>query len=308
MLRTLNKSWAPLFTNSSLKPAFQTRYYPGGKGELKKIGGRKKSAEIIAKITNTMKLVASVKFKAAQQKAEETAPFFTSLQKVFDEHAFTSTKEQKQQKVLSILVTTDKGLCGPINSNLLRTVRKLSDSKRTTVILVGEKAASGIFNIGLAPRVTFSSHFLKGDTNFIQLGAIAEKAISMDFDVCKIWYNKFVSAIEFAVTAIEVPSLATLSEPQNKSKLYRYEINEPLPQVLTDLTEFYIAAALNYTYYQTAASEMASRQNSMDSATKNAKELIKKLRIRYNKIRQGVITTELTEITSGASVIKGKEA
>jgi len=294
---------------NDVAPTTQTRSFPGGKGDLKKLGSRKRSATVIAKITNTMKLVASVKFKMAQQRAHETTPFFTTLDKFLNTTgAKTSSKDPKDQKYLSLLMTTDKGLCGPINSNLLRNMKKVAEDKTMSFILIGEKGYSGITNIGLAKGVLFSCHYGgRGEPTFNDFGAIAERAAQQEFDVCSVYYNKFVSAIDFAVKSVEIPSHATILEAQNQKKIVLYDHAEPLKQIAKDLIEFYIAAALNYTYYQTAASEMASRQNSMDSATKNAKDLIRRLRIKFNKIRQNVITNELIEITSGAQVIQGKK-
>eukprot|EP01121_Diplochlamys_sp_Union-15-3_P015946 TRINITY_DN5342_c0_g1_i2.p1 TRINITY_DN5342_c0_g1~~TRINITY_DN5342_c0_g1_i2.p1 ORF type:complete len:324 (-),score=66.47 TRINITY_DN5342_c0_g1_i2:79-1002(-) len=288
--------------------ASQARNYPGGKGDLKILATRKKSAQVIKKITNTMKLVASVRFKIAQQKAQETTSFFTATDKLFD-FADIRTSSKEQPKILSILMTTDKGLCGPINSNLLRNMKKVPDVERMSIVLLGEKGSSGITNVGLGRNVELSFHYGgRGDPNIIEFGNVAEQVANLNYDICRIYYNKFVSAIEFAVTSIDLPAPSTLLEPKNQAKLNLYDVEEIPAEMFRDLHEFHILTALNYTYYQTAASEMASRQNSMDSATKNAGELIKKLRIRYNKIRQNVITTELIEITSGAQVIQGKKA
>jgi len=188
---------------------------------LKKLGSRKRSATVIAKITNTMKLVASVKFKMAQQRAQETAPFFTTIDKMFTlNSAKASAKDPKAQTNLSVLMTTDKGLCGPINSNLLRNIKKVAENKTMSVVLIGEKGYSGITNIGLSKSVLFSCHYGgRGEPTFNDFGAIAERVAQQEFEVCSVYYNKFVSAIDFAVTSVDVPSQATLLEAQNQKKI-----------------------------------------------------------------------------------------
>jgi len=133
---------------------------------------------------------------------------------------------------------------------------------------------------------------------------VSEALLTLLFSICKdtydeikIVFNQFVSQNTFQISEITVPSGAALIA--NK-KIIDFDFDENYKDVLSSFHEYHVANALNYTFNQNAASETLSRRNAMDSASKNCKELKKKINIEFNKLRQAIITTELIEVTTGA--------
>jgi len=142
--------------------------------------------------------------------------------------------------------------------------------------------------------------------NFLEIGAVAEKIAAEQYDQIKLVYNRFAGGMKFEVDTVTIPNYHILLN--NMDKLAVYEMEENKADLMRDLHEFHVGSAINYSIFQSQASEMASRRNAMDSANKNAQEMIRILSIQFNKLRQATITTELTEIVTGAEVVQEKDS
>mmetsp|Transcript_15939 Transcript_15939/g.17697 ORF Transcript_15939/g.17697 Transcript_15939/m.17697 type:complete len:321 (+) Transcript_15939:39-1001(+) len=307
----------PVVQKNANQPRVAQRAYPGGKGELKQVSLRRAGCRMVKKITGTMKLVAAAKARTLENEAKHATPFFTGLFKVVEENikdelAKKSGKAEEVKRV-HLYFGTDKGLCGPINTQLTRALLKEKEIiEGDEMISVGEKGFSAmtanlkVFN----PQLTFHQTGRK-DTSFTELGVMSDVIMeTMEYDVLTIWYNKFINAASYKVSAINVPSFKYMTQGNIRSKCLKdfdRDDGDVNNNDLRDLVEFMTATALNQAYKQTLASEMASRQAAMENATKNADELIRKLNLKFNQIRQNIITTELVEITSGAKVIKARK-
>jgi F-type H+-transporting ATPase subunit gamma len=273
-------------------------------GNLKEVRSRIKSVKSIEKITKTMKMIASSRLKAAQTKMEKNRPFYEGATKYLDPIPVDTTK-----KSLLIPVTADRGLCGAINSSIAKltrtTIQTRSKEPDSEIRLInfGGKAHS-LFARDQSNRVSFSVLELSKRPFFFDgIVPITEKIVQDEsFDSASILYNKFVSVIAYSQDVKNIPSPAQLlSRPELNE--YEFEDDQKLFQV-QDLFEFTLGTTLFHAYCENAASELGARMSAMDSASRNAGDMLKALNIAYNRKRQAAITTELTEIISGAAAVQ----
>jgi len=209
-------------------------------------------------------------------------------------------------KVLTLIVTTNRGLCGAINSQVVREIVNEPFITEESFVIIGEKGVRNLSNsLKLKKNVIFSIHpNAKFPLSFIEAGSVSERLKGIEFDEIRIVHNRFESLFKMYVDQIRLPSLKQfLADEQSAEQLTQYEI-EDTNETLENLIEYYYAAAINFAYYQNAAVEIVSRRNAMDSASNNASEVGVKIRIEYNKTRQAEITTELSEIVSGAAAVE----
>jgi F-type H+-transporting ATPase subunit gamma len=280
---------------------------------------RIKSVKNTAQITKAMQMVASSKMRKAQLAAIAGRPYATLMNEVLAavsegagefSHALMEQRPVKKRAV--IVISTDKGLCGALNSNLLREAGKL-DKNTTVYITAGRKASQFIARTkrNLAAEFTY-----KDAPQFSEARAISKFAqelfLSGEVDQVDVLYTNFINTlaqkpeIRTLLPIGEVGALeADMSGDNNETaKLQKSELEylfEPSAgEVFSNLLPHY----LNYQVYQylleAKASEHSARMVAMKSATDNAKQLIKDLTLEYNKLRQANITKELLEITSAA--------
>lgn len=260
---------------------------------------RRKTVATIGKLTKTMSVVAASKMAAAQQKAASVSPFFTTMAKAFD-----TTEPKVTDKVLTVVISTDKGLCGSTNNGLTRTLLK-QDLSSQPIVVWGDKGCGAFERSPFKLNVAFSAHpNQKTGVSFFEVSAVVERLLKLDYDVLRVAFNKMASSSSPAITYLYLPSLKKLTSEEGRAQLVKYEIEATASdELLTSLNEYLLSAGLNYAYFHNQAVEVFSRRNSMDNATKNAKEVGRKLNIKFNRERQAMITTELGEITSGAAAV-----
>eukprot|EP01123_Difflugia_compressa_P010646 TRINITY_DN3949_c0_g1_i1.p1 TRINITY_DN3949_c0_g1~~TRINITY_DN3949_c0_g1_i1.p1 ORF type:complete len:310 (-),score=51.64 TRINITY_DN3949_c0_g1_i1:123-1052(-) len=276
-----------------------TRCYPGG-GRLKAIKRRRKTVATIGKLTKTMSVVAASKMGPAQAKAAQVSPFFTSMIKTFDK---LTHEPKNNDKIMTLVITTDKGLCGGTNNGLTRTLLK-QDLSNQSIVVWGDKGCGAFERSVYRLSIPFSAHpNQKTPLSFIEVSTVVERLLKEEFDVLRVAFNK-MSASTPGIAYIYLPSLRKLNSPEGKDILAKYEIEANAEdELLVSLTEYLLSAGVNYACFHNQAVEMFARRNSMDNATKNSKEVGKKLQIKFNRERQAMITTELGEITSGAAAV-----
>lgn len=209
-------------------------------------------------------------------------------------------------KNLVIAVTTDKGLCGGVNSILGRMTRQMlakldSSGKTYELYVLGEKGRGSM-------RRVFGDKFFGSATErevpytFELASALAQETLAGQFDGVHIVFNQFKSAIVYTPS---IKSIKPLLDP-NDPFLYPFDVEpDNDPETLQNLYEYTLATQIFHSLLQNATSEQSSRMNAMENASKNAGEMIEKLTLQYNRARQARITTELIEIISGASALKG---
>ena len=217
----------------------------------------------------------------------------------------------KDDTHLLVVCTAERGLCGGFNSQIARLAREttrklLSAGKTVKIITVGKKGHDILrrdFSNLIIDRVELREVKQIG---FVNAQAIAEKVIELfnegGFDVCTLIYSEFKSVIAQIPTAQQIiPAAAPVASGPEASAVYEYE---PEPgEILADLIPRNIAVQIFRALLENAAGEMGAKMSAMDSATRNAGDMINKLSITYNRQRQAQITKELIEIISGAEAL-----
>jgi F-type H+-transporting ATPase subunit gamma len=279
---------------------------------------RIKSVKNTAQITKAMQMVAAAKMRKAQQAAIGGRPYAELLSRTLkavsagterNAHELLRTREVKKELV--IVVSTDKGLCGALNTNLLREVAKF-DPEQTIFVAVGRK---GMQYLVRTKRALVAEFELKDNFTFIESKNVSkfamEKFIKREVDKVTVVFTDFINTltqIPKARTILPISSLvvtvgiggaqeeAKVEEEKGGGGEYTFEPNQT--EVLTAILPHFVHFQVFQMILDARASEHSSRMVAMKNATDNAKQLIKDLTLEYNKIRQAAITTELLEITT----------
>ena len=286
---------------------------------LKDLKNRISSVKSTQKITSAMKMVAAAKLRRAQDQALASRPYTSLMDKVVSKISnkasgtsidlLTGKPENKTQ--LLVVFSADRGLCGGFNGSITRNVRKevynlQKDGINVKLLMVGKKSADSLnreYGNLFIDRIEGKS----AKPNYADAEVLATKIIELfengEFGVCRVIYNKFVSAIAQEVTYKSlIPAEIQINEKdQNDSSVYEFEPSEE--DILNDLLPRNLATQLFSSQIESTASELAARMTAMDNATRNAGEMIDKLTLQYNRTRQAVITSELIEIISGAEAL-----
>lgn len=279
----------------------------GGKERI--IVQRLKSVKTIEKITKSMKMVASSKMNQDIRRLKNGKSFgMGSVETMFKTDMFMQRRmpnEQEKGRQLLVAVTTDKGLCGSVNSSIARAVRDYigKDDSRFGLFSIGEKGANAF-------RRPFQNIYKEGVTdltypiNYSLSLAVADKIAKLgeDYESILIFHNEFINAVTFTQKRIELMSRKRFMACMKFQRLYEME-RPDATTVVPALYELYLSANLYHAQLQNAASEQSSRMVAMDNASKNAGEMADKLTLEFNKARQQAITMELCEIISGAESI-----
>jgi len=266
-------------------------------GNLKEIRRRIKSVGSIQKITKTMKMIASSRLREAQNRMESSRPFSRTSQDV-------TAPAPEGGKTIILPICTDKGLCGGLNSSVVKTVKTLSNDDNSSIVVFGDKGNAQLAR-GYGNRIHFSAGGAsKRALNWHTAAVIADRVLEKDYDKITVVFNQFVSALANETVSKNLAGPAPLAESTEALTEYEFEEEDRLTHV-RDLLEFQLSSLLYQASTENSAAELGSRMSAMDNATKNAGEMIKKLNITYNRARQAAITTELTEIISGAAAVEG---
>ena len=287
---------------------------------LKDLKNRIGSVKSTQKITSAMKMVAAAKLRKAQDQALASRPY-TSLMdnivskissKMYSNSIELLSGKPDNKTHLLVVFSADRGLCGGFNGSITRAVRsevkKLQqDGINVKLLMVGKKSADSLnrdYGNLFIERIDGKS----AKPNFTDSEILARKIIDLfengEFGVCKVIFNKFVSAITQEVTFKSlVPADVKPIEIDGDENGSLYEFEPSEEEILNDLLPRNLATQLFSSQIESTASELAARMTAMDNATRNAGEMIDKLTLQYNRTRQAVITSELIEIISGAEAL-----
>ena len=287
---------------------------------LKDLKNRIGSVKSTQKITSAMKMVAAAKLRKAQEQALASRPYTSLMDNIVSKIAskasgssidLLSGKPENKTHLL-VVFSADRGLCGGFNGSITRTVRsevkKLKDDGiEVKLLMVGKKSADAL-NRDFGELFVEKIDGKSAKPNYSDAEVLAKKIIDLfedgQFGVCKVIYNKFVSAITQEVTfksLIPVEVKQNEIEQDNSSSIYDFEPGEE--EILNDLLPRNLATQLFSSQIESTASELAARMTAMDNATRNAGDMIDNLTLQYNRTRQAVITKELIEIISGAEAL-----
>ena len=291
---------------------------------LKDLRIRITSVQSTKKITSAMKMVAASKLRRAQEAAEQARPYAQRMEGMLGNLAAGSVGQDGAPRLLAgtgkddshlvIVMTANRGLCGGFNTNIIRSARALirdlqAQVKSFKIYTVGRKSRDNMKRDFADHMVGHFDEFGRTVSSFSEAEHVAQAVTSMfdagDFDVCTLVYANFISAITQEVTRQQVipfpvPEVAD-GEDAGAGGGYEYEPSDT--EILTDLLPRNLAIQIFRALLENGASEQGARMSAMDSATRNAGEMIDKLKTTYNRTRQAQITTELIEIISGAEAL-----
>lgn len=284
------------------------------------------------KITRAMKMVAGARLNRAQNRILEMRPYAVQTARVLrsvvgpkrgldgklevgsnTEHPLLSIREVKT--VLLLVVTSDRGLCGAFNSSILRQAERRwraleREGKSVQIFVIGRKGRD-FFTRRQAPLV----HYFDGlwdDLSLEQARRVAKTILAPylkeEVDEIHLVYNEFKSAmtqiaVDEVLFPLSLPLHSDYDEAETKSEQEEFIFEPDKKSLVEVMVPMYIEVTLLRALYESMASELGARMTAMDSATKNASDMISELTLQYNRARQAAITTELMEIIGGAEAL-----
>jgi F-type H+-transporting ATPase subunit gamma len=289
---------------------------------LKEVRGRIVSVSSTQQITKAMKMVSAAKLRRATDAIVQMRPYAQKLREVLENlsgsvennDAGVYSQARPANKVLIIAITSNRGLCGAFNANVIRKINGLLADKYNTqylagnvkVLSIGRKAAEYFAknsNISVGNRNT-----LFAELTFANVEVVAEEVMKAfregEYDRVELVYNQFKNAV---VQILQVEQLLPISQEKKEVKTLAEDyIFEPGKQeIVLDLIPKAVKIQLYKAILDSHASEHGARMTAMSKATDNAQELIKELKLKYNKARQAAITKEILEIVGGAEALNG---
>ena len=286
----------------------------------KEIRGKIKSVENTKKITKAMEMVAASKMRKAQDRMRAARPYSDKIRNIAANlananpeytHPFLAEAGSEAKAVGFIIVTTDKGLCGGMNTNVLRMVtNKTSEleaaGNKIEAVAIGNKGLGFLNRIGV-PVVAQATQI--GDTPHLEkligpVQVMLEKFQEGKLDAVYLCYTKFINTMKQEPMVEQLlPLTADKMKADDKSHNWDYIYEPDAASVIDELLERYIEALVYQAVAENLASEQSARMVAMKSASDNAGNVIGELKLVYNKTRQAAITKELSEIVAGAAAV-----
>ncbi|MEN9381492.1 MAG: synthase subunit gamma [Bacteroidota bacterium] len=292
--------------------------YKAMAGQLKEVRNRIKSTQSTQQITKAMKMVSAAKLRRAQDAITQMRPYARKLQDMLSniigslegDMNLALAETRPVNNVLLIVITSDRGLCGGYNANVVKlakaTIAEKYPTQKITIWNIGKKGFESLSKSGFNTNADYKDIFLNLTFSNVQAAAKAamDAFASKEFDAIEIIYSEFKNAAtqEFKAEAfLPIPKIAKKANQKKTDFIFEPQketlVAELMPKILN--TQLFKAVL------DANASEHGARMTAMDKASENANELLKSLKISYNRARQAAITTELTEIVSGAAALNG---
>ncbi len=286
---------------------------------LKQLRNRVRSIKSTQKITKAMQVVSASKLKKVKEQAfnlNEYSKNLACIMRSYIKNRDYLTLETNDQKFFSnellnlphllILMSSERGLCGGFNSSVVKKLKKHiksleNDNKEVKILVVGKKGYDGIKS-EFDDKIIEYFNINKDNYECVAVAArnlIIEKIEKQEIGACFMYYNRFKNAMTQIATAEQILPIVEDDEFEDSTLDYEYEGAD----IMHEIIKLYIGGEINYGLLQSKASEEGARMTAMDNATRNANDLIDKLTLQLNRSRQAMITTELTEIISGAEAL-----
>ncbi|MBA3649787.1 MAG: ATP synthase F1 subunit gamma [Chitinophagales bacterium] len=285
-------------------------------GQLKEVRNRIKSVTSTQQITKAMKMVSAAKLRKATERITQIRPYSNKLNEMLSNIASGAdvnielAQQREIKNILVVVVTSDRGLAGAFNSNIIKLAKQTISSRyqvqeksgKVTIATIGKKSHDLFKRSALPLKADYTDMLQHGFNRAADMAQwMMDAYINKEFDVIEIIYSQFKNAATQIFT-VEPFLPVVKSSGKNASRInFIFEpeqetlVNELVPKILK--TQFYKIIL------DTIASEHGARMTAMDKASENANELLKDLSIKYNRARQAAITTELTEIVGGAAAL-----
>jgi len=286
---------------------------------------RIKSVKNTQQITKAMKMVSAAKLKRAQDRVITARPFANKMMEVLGELAKRTDEDfhhplldlRGDQRYLLVLITADKGLCGAFNTNLTKVAQTFireNPDKTIELLAIGRKGRDFFRNRGAVIAAEYIGLTGKGRVEFSEALEVARSIIKVyteDTAIDKVFlvYNEFKSVLSQRVVLEQLLPVARAKEPEPEMKgqqavtLVDYIYEQPPGEMFSRLLPRLIETQIFRALLESVASEHGARMTAMDSASKNASELIDNLTLNMNRVRQAAITNEIIEVVSGAAAL-----
>ncbi|MBS3914799.1 MAG: ATP synthase F1 subunit gamma [Bacteroidetes bacterium] len=292
----------------------------------KEIRGRIASTISTQQITKAMKLVSATKLRRAGEGIMRMRPYAQKLQGIManlqdsvdDDRLVGYFKEREVKKVLIVAISSDRGLCGAFNANVVKRTRAIIDSKyadakkagNVTILVIGKKAGELLKKQGYKVDTTYVTLLqgLDSDSAFAAAEEILNSYSTHQYDRIEIVFNQFKNAAtQILKNEVWLPILREdlVKGKKGKSQNNDYLFEPGKIEILQDLIPRSLKTQFYRAMLDSLASEHGARMVAMDKATENAGDLLKALRLAYNQARQAAITNEISEIVGGAAALEG---
>ncbi len=290
---------------------------------LKEVRNRIVSVNSTQQITKAMKMVAAAKLRRAQDNIIQMRPYAQKLGQMLstvsagtESSADSPLKTVRPvEKVLIVVVTSDRGLCGAFNTNIVKATLALIEEKYSTqaakgnveIFAIGKKGAEAFTRRGFVVNTAFADLFTR--LNFVAVKQAAEVIMTSfsegRYDAVDLVFNEFKNVATQIIHTDQYLPIATDSSKQKTKAAETNYIFEPSEEeIMKELIPKSLKIALYRSVLESNASEQGARMTAMDKATENAQDLLKALKLVYNRTRQAAITTEILEIVGGAEALK----
>lgn len=291
---------------------------------LKEVRIRIASVISTQQITKAMKMVSASKLRRATNAIVQIRPYTEKLKEIIDNLQgnmegnieLALAEKRPVNKVLLVILTSDKGLCGGFNSNLIKAARRLISEKyaeqaaqgKLTVMTIGKKGNDYFKKSGLNVDTRHMDLFTR--LNFENSSAVSEEIIASflnkEYDQVEVVYSEFKNAVVQFFKSYQMLPIEPMEAPvETKALKHDYILEPDQAYIIESLIPSFLKIQFHRALLDNNASEHGARMTSMDKATENAGELLKSLRLTYNRARQAAITTEITEIVGGAAALEG---
>jgi F-type H+-transporting ATPase subunit gamma len=278
------------------------------------------SVKSTQKITKAMKMVAAAKLRRAQENAEKGRPYSEKMNNIILNLSLGVSDVENAPKLLAgtgqdkthlcIVLTSDRGLCGGFNTNIIKKAKAYfnkitTEGKNLKIITVGSKGydqLKRVYKDNIINKISFKE---SKNINYSDAEKVGEIIINSfenkEFDICTIFYNQFKNVItQIPQEQQIIPLKNSKKNDVDKFSKSNYEFEPEEDEILSNLLPKNISTQIFKAMLENSASEQGSRMSAMDNATRNAGDMVDKLTIEYNRSRQAAITKELIEIISGA--------
>ncbi|TWW00727.1 ATP synthase F1 subunit gamma [Chitinophaga pinensis] len=292
-------------------------------GQLKEVRNRIKSTQSNLQITKAMKMVSAAKLRRAQDAILLMRPYALKLQEMLQNIVSNSegsidlalAAQRPVEKVLLIVITSDRGLCGAYNSNVIKMAKQVIREKyeeqfekgHVEILPIGKKGYEHFLKNGYKLNDSFWTLFHKLDFEHVkQAAAFAmEGFVNGEYDAVEIIYSEFKNAATQRFVAEQFLPVARVESTDANTSRADFIFEPEKKALIAELMPKILNTQLYKSMLDANASEHGARMTAMDKATENANELLRSYKISYNRARQAAITTELTEIVSGAAALEG---
>jgi F-type H+-transporting ATPase subunit gamma len=291
-------------------------------GQLKEVRNRIKSVQSTQQITKAMKMVSAAKLRRAQDAIQQMRPYARKLQELLSnivsntevEGGNPLAQERPVERVLLIAITSDRGLAGAYNANVIKMTKLVAKEKYghlsgNNIIIwsMGKKGYEHFAKNNYNVSDRFKDVFLNLSFEGVQVAAQAaiQGYMAREFDAVEVIYSEFKNAATQRFTSEQFLPIARSEHSEGSGTRADFIFDPNKEELIAELMPKILNTQLFKAVLDANASEHGARMTAMDKASENANELLKNLKISYNRARQAAITTELTEIVSGAAALQG---